>query len=53
MSTYAYVNPLIAVLLGVAFAGEHLTLLQVGGLVVILASVLAINLAKYRKERSR
>ena len=53
VSTYAYVNPLIAVLLGVAFAGEHLTLLQVGGLVVILASVLAINLAKYRKERSR
>ena len=51
VSTYAYVNPLIAVLLGVVFAGEHLTLLQVGGLIVILASVLAINLAKMRKEK--
>ena len=51
VSTYAYVNPLIAVLLGVVFAGERLTLLQVGGLIVILASVLAINLAKLKKEK--
>ena len=48
VSTYAYVNPVIAVLLGVVFAGEHMTPLQVGGLVVILVSVLLINLAKYR-----
>ena len=50
VSTYAYVNPVIAVLLGVFLAGEHLTLLQVSGLVVILVSVLLINLAKYRKR---
>jgi len=50
VSTYAYVNPVIAVLLGVFFAGEHLTLFQVSGLVVILGSVLLINLAKYRKR---
>jgi drug/metabolite transporter (DMT)-like permease len=50
VSTYAYVNPVIAVLLGVLFAGEHMTLLQVTGLLVILGSVLLINLAKYRKE---
>lgn len=49
VSTYAYVNPVIAVLLGVFFAGEHLTTLQLSGLVVILGSVLLINLAKYRK----
>jgi len=49
VSTYAYVNPLIAVLLGVLFAGEHLTMLKYGGLAVILGSVLLINLAKYRK----
>jgi drug/metabolite transporter (DMT)-like permease len=48
VSTYAYVNPVIAVLLGVFFAGEHMTLLQVSGLVVILVSVMLINLAKYR-----
>ncbi|MEI7896744.1 MAG: EamA family transporter [bacterium] len=53
VSTYAYVNPVIAVLLGVFFAGEHMTLLQITGLVVILVSVLLINLSKYRKEQRR
>jgi drug/metabolite transporter (DMT)-like permease len=52
VSTYAYVNPVVAVLLGVFFAGEHLSTLQISGLVVILTSVLMINLAKYRKEKS-
>lgn len=51
VSTYAYVNPVIAVLLGVFFAGEHMSFLQVSGLLVILISVLLINLAKYRKEK--
>ena len=51
VATYAYVNPVIAVILGVLFAGERITLLQVGGLVVILGSVLLINLNKYRKDR--
>jgi drug/metabolite transporter (DMT)-like permease len=53
VSTYAYVNPVIAVLLGVFLAGEHLTLLQISGLVVILVSVLLINLSKYRKEQKQ
>jgi drug/metabolite transporter (DMT)-like permease len=47
------VNPLVAVLLGVVFAGEHLSLLQVGGFVVILGSVFMINVAKYRNEKKR
>ncbi|QTE37761.1 EamA family transporter [Mucilaginibacter gossypii] len=53
VGTYAYVNPVIAVLLGVIFAGEHVTLIQVIGLVVILSSVLLINLSKYRKAKHR
>jgi drug/metabolite transporter (DMT)-like permease len=53
VSTYAYVNPVIAVVLGVFFAGEFMSLLQVTGLVVILGSVLLINLAKYRSERRK
>lgn len=53
VSTYAYVNPLIAVLLGVFFAGEHMSLIQVSGLVVVLVSVLLINLTKYRYEQKR
>jgi len=51
VSTYAYVNPVVAVLLGVLFAGEHMTVLQIAGLAVILLSVLLINLAKYRSEK--
>lgn len=51
VSTYAYVNPVVAVLLGVFFAGEHMTFLQIAGLAIILLSVLLINLAKYRKEK--
>jgi drug/metabolite transporter (DMT)-like permease len=51
VGTYAYVNPVIAVILGVLFANENITLLQVGGLVIILGSVLLINLSKYRKEK--
>jgi hypothetical protein len=31
------------------FAGEQISALQIGGLVVILSSVLLINLDKYRK----
>ena len=50
VSTYAYVNPVIAVILGMAFAGEHISLVQIAGLVVILISVLLINLAKYRSK---
>jgi drug/metabolite transporter (DMT)-like permease len=50
VSTHSYVNPVIAVLLGVMFAQEHISWLQIGGLIVILFSVLLINLAKYRKD---
>ena len=52
VSTHAYVNPVVAVLLGVLFADEQLSLLQLLGLMVILASVLLINLAKYRAAAS-
>ncbi len=47
VSTYAYVNPVVAVLLGVYLGSEHISLLQLTGLFVILLSVLLINLKKY------
>jgi len=50
VSTHAYVNPVVAVLLGVLFAGESLSAMQLLGLAVILTSVLLINLAKYRSK---
>ena len=53
VSTYAYVNPVVAVLLGVFFAGEHMSVLQITGLAIILTSVLLINLAKQRKEKKQ
>jgi drug/metabolite transporter (DMT)-like permease len=50
VSTYAYVNPVVAVLLGVFIASEKVNSLQIAGLVVILLSVLMINLNKYIKK---
>jgi drug/metabolite transporter (DMT)-like permease len=47
VSTHSYINPVVAVLLGVLFAGEHVSLLQLSGLVVILFSVLLVNFTKY------
>ncbi len=51
VSTYAYVNPVVAVLLSMFFTSERITFIQIIGLVVILGSVLLINLAKYRKDK--
>lgn len=47
--TYAYVNPVIAVLLGVLFAHETVSGWQVFGLITILLSVLMINWSNYKK----
>jgi drug/metabolite transporter (DMT)-like permease len=48
VSTNAYVNPVVAVLLGVFFGGETVNSLQTGGLAIILASVFIINIEKYK-----
>lgn len=52
VSTYAYVNPVVAVLLGVFFGNEHFGWREGAGLVIILGGVLLINLAKYRMNRT-
>ena len=51
VSTNAYVNPVVAVLLGVFLGNENMTPLQFVGLAIILISVLLVNLAKYRKVK--
>lgn len=48
VATHAYVNPVIAVLLG-AWGGEDITPVQIAGLAVILGSLLLIN----RKEEKK
>lgn len=45
-SSYAYVNPPIAVLLGALVGGEHFTAHDLGAMVVILVGVVIITLAK-------
>jgi len=48
-SSYAYVNPPVAVLVGVAFAGETVHRLDLVGMAVILAGIAAITLARARR----
>ncbi|QNK64610.1 EamA family transporter [Pedobacter sp. PAMC26386] len=51
VSTYAYVNPVVAILLSVCFTTDTVSWIQILGLFVILGSVLLINLVKYRKNK--
>jgi len=46
--SYAYVNPVIAVMLGAWLANEHFTAHDLGAMVVILFGVVAITLGKAR-----
>ena len=49
VSTYAYVNPVVAVLLGWLFAGEPLTGKTLGAAAVILTGVALISSAQGRR----
>ena len=49
VSSYVYVNPIVAVLLGAVFAGENISHVQVLALAVILCGVLLVNLPRYKK----
>jgi drug/metabolite transporter (DMT)-like permease len=48
-TSYAYVNPPVAVLIGVLLYGESVRPLDIAGMVVILAGVAAITLAKNKR----
>jgi drug/metabolite transporter (DMT)-like permease len=50
LSTYAYVNPAVAVFLGWAFAGEHVGGREVAAGLVILASVAMLAFARERRQ---
>jgi drug/metabolite transporter (DMT)-like permease len=47
VSTYVYINPIIAVLLGAAIANEKINTLEVLALFIILCGVLLVNMPKY------
>ena len=46
VATHAYVNPVVAVALGAGLGGEEVTLVQLAGLAVILASIMLVNKKK-------
>lgn len=50
VSTYAYVNPVVAVILGWVFAGEQMTLQDGVGATIILLAVIIITKANSRKS---
>lgn len=43
VATHAYVNPVVAVVIGAGFGHEDVTLIQLAGLAVILISVMMVN----------
>ncbi len=50
--SYTYVNPIVALLLGVALAGERISPLGLGTIAVMLAGVVFISLARGRAASS-
>lgn len=52
VSTYAYVNPIVALLLVHFFSDHRVTGLQIAGLVVVLFSVLLMNWNLYKNNRT-
>lgn len=49
-TSYAYVNPVVAVILGAVFAGEVITVLGVAAMIIILAGV---GLLAFSRERQK
>ena len=50
VASYAYVNPLIALIVGVTLGGEHVSLLQAGGAAMIILGVVATMLSKLNAQ---
>lgn len=48
-TSYAYVNPPVAVLFGVLLAGEHVGAYELAGMAIILCGVAAITLARQQR----
>jgi drug/metabolite transporter (DMT)-like permease len=47
VSTYVYVNPVVALILGAIIANESVNAVKVIGLGIILGGVLLVNIVKY------
>jgi len=53
VATYAYVNPIVAIVLGAIFVHERLKPLEWLGTVIILSAVAVVNTSKMRPARTR
>lgn len=53
VGTYAYVNPVVAVLVGYFFGGEALSARTIAGTALVLVSVVVITTAKKKKDSPR
>ena len=53
VSSYVYVNPVVAIILGAIIWKESITFLHIISLAIILFGVLLINLPKYRTEKNK
>jgi drug/metabolite transporter (DMT)-like permease len=49
-TSYAYVNPVVAVALGIVFAGEKITVIGVAAMVIISAGVILVALGQRRRH---
>ncbi|WP_024683554.1 EamA family transporter, partial [Pseudomonas syringae] len=52
-TSYAYVNPAVAVMLGVVFAGETIGVEECMAMVVIISAVVLIGLPQWRRSPPR
>jgi drug/metabolite transporter (DMT)-like permease len=52
VATYAYINPIVAILLGTFFAGEHLTLRTLIGAGLIIGSVAVVITAQQMRSKT-
>ena len=52
VSTYAYVNPIVALILAHFFTNHQVTSLQIAGLAIVLLSVLLMNWNLYKDNRT-
>ena len=48
VSTYSYINPMVAVLLGVLLGGESINTVQIVAMFIILSGVFLVNAPKYK-----
>jgi drug/metabolite transporter (DMT)-like permease len=51
-TSYAYVNPAVAVLLGIVFVGETIGMEEALAMVVIISAVVLIGLPQWRKPKA-